>query len=189
MARERGDGALSDDAAPERTEPTPRPPRPPRRPPPWSVVVLALLLAVLGVAAAVAATLLAPDGPDAADDGRAAALTAARERTTALTTYDFTTLEEDFAGVLATSTGPFKAEYEETSASLRETFTSTQAVAAGAVLGAGLEGYAPRRAVAVVAVDQVIRTAGAAPRRERNRLRMVLVRPDQTWLVERVQRL
>ena len=43
--------------------------------------------------------------------------------------------------------------------------------------------------VAVVAVDQVIRTRGAQPRTERNRLRMTLVRPDATWLVERVERL
>ena len=159
--------------------------------PPWSVVLVALALAVAGLGVALAALLVdRSDGP--ADDGsaaRAAALEAARERTVELTSYDHTTLDQDFARVLATATGDFKAEYEKTSAQLRPTFEQTQAVASGSVLGAGLESYAPERAVAVVAVDQVIRTKGAAPRRERNRLRMVLVKPEGDWLVERVERL
>ena len=188
--------------------PTRRPPGPPgrpptqpasppgpwrRRPPSWSVVGVALALAVLGFAVALAALLLAPDGEPADRTGeealRNSALNAARERTTDLTTYDFTTLDADFARVLETATGAFEQEYRATSEQLRTTFTRSKAVASGSVLAAGIEELAPQRAVAVVAVDQVIRTAGQAPRRERNRLRMVLVRPQDTWLVERVQRL
>lgn len=154
-------------------------------------MAVALALAVAGIAVALAA-LLTSDPEQAPEDGerqRAAALQAARDRTVSLTSYDAATLDEDFARVLETATGPFADEYRRTSAQLRPTFERTQAVATGSVLGAGLESFAERRAVAVVAVDQVIRTAGAAPRTERNRLRMVLVRPDGTWLVERVERL
>lgn len=96
--------------------------------------------------------------------------------------------------MLETATGEFRAEYQRTTSQLRATFQRTQAVATGEVVAAGLEsadvdGDGPDRAVAVVAVDQVIATAGAPPRTERNRLRMGLVRRGDSWLVERVERL
>lgn len=166
----------------------------PPQPPGWPVVAVALALALLGLALA-AAALLVGGGDDAAqaaqarDRLRAEALQAARERTTALTSYDHRTLEEDFAAVLETATGAFEDEYARTTDELRATFLQTQAVATSTVLGAGIERFDERRVVVVVAVDQVIRTAGSAPRTERNRLRMVLVRPERTWLVEQVVRL
>jgi Mce-associated membrane protein len=96
--------------------------------------------------------------------------------------------------VLATATGEFEDDYRSTTARLSGTFTTTQAVAKGTVVGAGLESLeapddGPVIAVVVVAVDQVITTKGAAPRTERNRLRMELVRPEDVWLVSRVERL
>ena len=78
---------------------------------------------------------------------------AARERTTTLTSYDFSRLDQDFAAVLETATGPFEAEYRTTSEQLRATFTQSKAVATGSVLAAGIEELQERRAVAVVAVD------------------------------------
>ena len=125
---------------------------------------------------------------------RASALEAARERTVALTSYDHRRLDEDFAAVLETATGDFAQEYRRTTAQLRDAFVQQRAVAEAQVVAVGLEsadvdGNGPDRAVAVVAVDQVIRTAGAAPRTERNRLRMELVRREGTWLVQRVERL
>ncbi len=166
-----------------------------RRPagPPWSVVVVALAVALVSLAVAAASLLLSRGaGTGAADTGAAdrdSALAAARERTEDLTSYDFTTLDADTKAVLATATGEFAKDYAATSAQLRPTFTSRQAVATAKVVGAGLESVQADRVVAVLAVDQVIMTRGAAPRTERNRLRMTLVRPDGTWLVERVERL
>lgn len=157
--------------------------------PPWSVVVVALAVAGVALAVALSALLLGDGGGDALERDRAGALAAARERTLALTSYDHRTLETDVEAVLVTATGPFLDDYRATAAQLRPTFASTQAVATASVVAAGLESAGPDRAVAVVAVDQVIRTSGAAPRTERNRLRMTLVRPDRTWLVERVERL
>lgn len=159
----------------------------------WSLVLVSVAVAAVSLAVALAALLLRPEPPD--DDAlREAALAAARERTTALTTYDHRTLDEDFAAVLETATGEFEQEYRATTARLRDAFRRSQAVAAAKVVGAGLERVedpadAPARAVAVVAVDQVIRTAGAPARTERNRLRMELLRSEGTWLVSRVQRL
>ena len=191
---------LEHDPADDPILPAPRPQRSRRQGAPWLVVVLSVVFGLLCLAAA-AAVVLSDRSEDAVSrevatmvEERASALDAARERTATLTTYDHRTLDADVPAVLATATGEFEKEYTETVQGLRDTFTQTQAVAKGTVVAAGLEGEVVEgeqgdRAVAVVAVDQVITTAGAAPRTERNRLRMVLVRPDDTWLVAEVQRL
>jgi Mce-associated membrane protein len=168
--------------------------RPARRRPSWAVVLVSLAVALVSLAVAAGALLLGQRAAQDVDDTRASALAAARERTEVLTSYDHRSLDEDVAAVLATATGEFEAEYRKTIDGLRPTLASTKAVATAEVVAAGIEraeveGEGPERAVVVVAVDQVIETAGAAPRTERNRLRMELVRPDGTWLVERVQRL
>ena len=155
---------------------------------------MAVSVAAVSLAVALAALLLGDDEVQRVEAARESALDAARERTLALTTYDHRSLDEDFAAVLETATGEFEKEYRDTTAQLRETFETTRAVAVAEVVGAGLEsaevaGDGPQRAVAVVAVDQVIQTANAPPRTERNRLRMALLRRDGTWLVERVERL
>ena len=156
-----------------------------------------MAVAAVSLAVALAALLLGDDRADRADrlaEVRAGALDAARERTLALTTYDHRSLDRDFAAVLADATGEFETDYLRTTSQLRRTFEQTRAVAVGEVVGAGLEsadlaGDGPQRAVAIVAVDQVITTTGAPPRTERNRLRMTLLRRDGRWLVERVERL
>lgn len=185
--------------APDQAQPALDPPSPAsatlaaRPRPPWSVVAVALAIAVVSLGVAATALLVRTSGSD--DDAlRRSALEAARERTVTLTTYDHRRLDEDFAAVLDTATGDFEADYRSTTGQLRGTFVQTKAVAEGEVVAAGLESLedpddGPLRAVAVVAVDQVITTAGAAPRTERNRLRMELVRPDDRWLVSRVRRL
>lgn len=180
--------------------PPPRQERRTRQGAPWLVVVLSVVFGLLCLAAA-AAIVLSDRTKTAVSrevaemvDQRASALEAARERTATLTTYDHRTLDADVQAVLATATGDFEEEYTQTVQGLRETFVQTQAVAKGTVVAAGLEGEVVSgeqgpRAVAVVAVDQVITTAGTAPRTERNRLRMELVRPEDTWLVAEVERL
>ncbi len=166
----------------------------PRRGAPWSVVVVALAVALVSLGLALAAFLLGDRATDREERARASALQAARERTTTLTSYDHRRLDEDFAAVLETATGDFKAEYEKTTMQLEEAFVQQRAVAVAEVVAAGLEesdvdGDGVDTAVAVVAVDQVITTQGQPARTERNRLRMELVRPDGTWLVRKVERL
>ena len=173
--------------------PPARAPRP-RRTAPLALVVVALAVAAVSLAVALASLVLGGRSADRVEQARDSALEAARERTTVLTSYDHRMLDADFAAVLETATGEFEQDYRSTTGQLRATFEQTSAVAVGSVVAAGLESLeldadGRDRAVAVVAVDQVITTAGAAPRNERNRLRMVLVRPDDTWLVETVERL
>ena len=202
MAGGGGRGALTGTAAePEEpgvgselpAPPSEASPRRSRDRPSWAVVAVALAVAVVSLGIAAAALLVGSDG-GRADSARASALQAARERGAQLTTYDHRRLDEDFAAVLETATGDFEQEYRTTTERLRATFESTMAVAVGEVVAAGiesadLEGEGPERVVVVLAVDQVIVTSGAPARTERNRIRMTLVRPDDTWLVEKVQRL
>lgn len=187
------------DAAAEPARPAARPAGRRQGGAPWLVVVLALVFGLLCLAAAgaVVATGGSALGLQTAEDAaavRASALEAARERTVSLTSYDHTRLDQDFAGVLETAVDPFRTEYSGTTEQLRAVLAESQAVATATVLAAGLEGEVTEteqgeRAVVVVAVDQVIATAGAEPRTERNRLRMTLVRPEATWLVQAVERL
>ena len=158
--------------------------------PPWSVVLIAVAVAVVSLGLAVTGLVLRTTGDGSGDlEARGSALAAARERTLALTTYDYRTFDAAVAGVLATATEPFSTEYAATTAQLQETVTATKAIAESRVVGAGVESDADGRVVVIVAVDQVVRTAGAADQTEQNRLRMTLIRPDDTWLVERVERL
>lgn len=194
--------------APDEERPVDDPLLPPSPPPrtgaragaPWSVVVLSIAFGLLCLATAAAVLLSGRTDAAVSEEvaelvaERATALEAARERTARLTSYDHRTLDDDISAVLDTATGEFEQEYTETVQGLRETFTQTQVVAKGTVVAAGLEGEVVdtdqgERAVAVVAVNQVITTAGTAPRTERNRLRMELIRPEDTWLVSKVQRL
>ena len=144
--------------------------------PPWSFVLVATGLALVSLLLASTALLLGGDaGEGDGEQDRASALSAARERTARLTSYDFRTLDADFAAVLTTATGDFDRDFLATSEQLRPIFVAQQAVATANVVGAGLESSGSDRAVAVVAVDQVISASGAAPRTERNRLRMTLI--------------
>jgi Mce-associated membrane protein len=167
------------------------PPAPERGRPPWSYVFFALGLAAVSLALAVGAVATGSTlgGGGTSDEDRERALQAARDRTVALTSYDFRRLDQDFQAVLGASVPPFRDEYTSTIDQLKPAFTQAEAVATSTVVGAGLESYAPERAVAVLAVDQQIATKGAQPRTERNRLRMTLVPSDQGWVVERVERL
>lgn len=181
------------DAPVELPEPPAATPRP-RSGAPWPALAVAVAVAVIAVAVAAAALLSRPESAADVEAVRTSALEAARERTTALTSYDHRTLEQDMAEVLATATGEFEDDYRSTAARLAGTFRQTEAVATSTVVAAGIEELetpadGPVRAVVVVAVDQVIRTEGAAPRTERNRLRMELLRPESTWLVSGVERL
>lgn len=174
------------DAAP--AEPRRPLPSPARARPPWSYVYFALGLAAFSLALAVGA-LATGTTVGGGDGDRQSAIDAARERTVALTSYDFRRLDQDFAAVLATSTGPFSQEYATATGQLRESFTASESVATATVLAVGIEAFEADRAVTVVAVDQVIQSKGAQPRTERNRLRMTMVRSGDRWLVEEVERL
>jgi Mce-associated membrane protein len=132
-----------------------------------------------------------PEDRSAEDQIRREALEAARAAAISLTTYDYRTLDEDFARVSGQATGEFQQEYAETSEQLKPALLESQAVATSEVPAVGIASLStdPVEVEVVVAVDQTITTAGAAPRTEYNRIRMTLVRTDEAWLVGKVERL
>lgn len=148
-------------------------------------------MAVAAIVLAGSLLLTRPEDRSAEDQIRREALEAARAAAISLTTYDHRTLDEDFARVAGQATGPFQEEYAKTSAELRPALEQSQAVATAEVPAVGIESLStdPVEVVLVVAVDQTITTAGAAPRTEYNRIRMTLRRTDEAWLVADVERL
>ena len=132
-----------------------------------------------------------PEDRSVEEQLRREALEAARAAAVSLTTYDHRTLDEDFARVSGQATGEFAEEYAETSAQLRPTLEQNQAVATAEVPAVGVESLTtdPPEVTLVVAVAQTITTLGGEPRTEYNRIRMVLRRTDDAWLIAQVERL
>ena len=153
--------------------------------PSWGLLAASLLIALLALAAVAVLLFARPSDGDLRDS----ALQAARTYTSSLTTYDHSTLASDIERVQRVATGQFREEYDETVEQLRPQIEQQRTVAVGTVVAAGVEELSDERASVVVAVDQNITTQGQPARTEANRLRMVLVRREGTWLVERVERL
>lgn len=149
----------------------------------WLAVAGAVVVGTLVLA--VVALLRMPSDAEVRDS----ALLAARTYSTSLTTFDARTLDEDVERVRRSSTPEFAQEYDQTIAQLRETVTAEQTVSTGTVVGAGLERLSGDTATVLVAVNQEIVSAGAPPRTEANRLRMVLERREGDWLIRDVERL
>jgi Mce-associated membrane protein len=118
------------------------------------------------------------------DDGRAGALAAARQYAVDLTTYDFSSVDADFQRFARHGTKEFRATYARTIAAAKPGIVKAQSRAIGTVVGAGLESYGDGRASVLLAVDQELHSAAQpGPTLERNRIRLVLVRDGDGWLV------
>jgi Mce-associated membrane protein len=146
------------------------------------------VVAALAIAGVVVSALLLLTHPSQ-EDLRKSALLAARQYTTALTTYDARTLDEDVARVTKVSTAEFARQYQASIASNRAQIVATGTASAGTVVGAGIENLDEGSATVLVAVNQHITTTGQSPRSEANRLRMGLVRRNGGWYISSVQRL
>jgi Mce-associated membrane protein len=145
------------------------------------VVVAAALLLALAAAALAGYLLLTRQQ---AEDDRGAALAAARQYAVDLTTYDFSTVDADFQRFARHGTKEFRATYAATIAAAKPGIVKAQSRALGTVVGAGLESYAGDRASVLLAVDQEIHSAiQPGPSTERTRIRLVLVRAGDGWLV------
>jgi Mce-associated membrane protein len=147
-------------------------------------------LAALAVAGAAAAAYVAAAGPgadrvvdrDAA--GRAAAIAAATQAVTNMTTYDYRTVGADFDRVLRLATGRFATEFRTGSGDLERLITAGKARSKGTVVAAGAASYSPAHAVVLLAVDDTVNNAKVPKetlRRYRFEVTVDLV--DGRWLV------
>jgi Mce-associated membrane protein len=147
------------------------------------VVAASIVIALLALGAA--GYLLATRHRAAND--RDGALAAARQYAVDLTTYDFATVDADFARFSRHGTQAFRTSYATTIAAAKPAIVKAQSRSIGTVVGAGLESYSSGQARVLLAVDQQIRSARqAGVTTDRSRIRMSLVRAGNGWLVTSV---
>ncbi len=160
---------------------------------------MALLAAlVLLTVAAVAASIvvLAVDRrQQRLADSRTAATEAARSAAEVVLSYDYETLDDDFAAAEAVSTGAFKEEYAETSENaIRSVATETQAQVSAEPLSAGIVSATSDQVVVLLFVDQTtLSNRLDQPKTDQNRVRFTMVRTavdgQDRWLVSEVDAL
>ncbi len=151
------------------------------------------LTAVLAAALLVALVVLAlvargwQQDRDLAAAGRDAEQ-AARQAVVAMTSYDYRTIEEDFAWVDTAGTVSFRKKFTEASAPVRASILALKAQAEGEVVAAAHTVQTEDRARVLLFVDQTI----TDPERTENgidqpRVVMTMVREGDRWLVDDVE--
>jgi Mce-associated membrane protein len=148
----------------------------------------AAALVTVGLLVAVIVLALVVSGDGSRQDARRSAIAAARGYAADIASYDYRSLDKDFARVTAHSTGTFRTQFAKASKDLRPLIEQYHATAKGKVIAVGLSQSSTDRATAVVFVDQTVTNDNSkTPRVDRNRMTMDLVRRNGTWLISGVQ--
>ncbi len=152
-----------------------------------------LALVVLLVAAAVTAGLLWRQNSDLQDrqDVAAAETSATREASriaVSMTTYDYRTVEDDFAWIEKDGTSSFQDKFGESTKPIRQLITRTRATATGKVSDAAGNAEDADHVEVLLFVDQQLQRAGdEQPTVDSNRVVMQMVRQGGRWLVDDVE--
>ena len=160
------------------------------------VLLLAALVTLTVAAMAASLVVLAVDRQQQRlANARTAATEAARSAAEVVLSYDYETLDEDFAAAQAVSTGAFKEEYAETSENaIRSVATETQAQVSAEPLSAGVVSATDSSVVVLLFVDQTtLSNRLDQPKTDQNRVRFTMVRTTvdgaDRWLVSEVDAL
>lgn len=151
-----------------------------------ALVVLGLLL----VAALVVLALVAREWKHERDLRAAGedAEVAARSAVVAMTTYDYRTLDEDFAWVDDAGTDDFRKHYDEVSAPVKKLVTQMKATAEGSVIASAADVKDTDHVTVLLFVDQTLNNPGNAERGlDQPRVSMSMVRQDGRWLVDDIE--
>ena len=147
-------------------------------------------LAVLAVVAAVLAALVGLKVSDRHDRDRAstAALSAATTGVSTVLSYNYRSLDHDFAQAEALLTPTFRKAYLATTAKAVQPLAAKyKAVSTAQVSAAGVISATSSRAVVLVFVSQqVTNTQLSAPRLDRSRIQVELVHTHGTWLINKL---
>jgi Mce-associated membrane protein len=162
------------------------------RAPRWPYVVAGVLavLLVTGIAAAGVLFFRVQDAK-AASAARSEAVAAARSHAQAILSYDYRTLDADFARASKALTGTFKKDYASTTSTVvRPSAGQYHVVVKADVTAASVVQASAHRAVVLLYVDQTTTsTRLEGPKVDLNRVRMTLVEQDGKWLVSAVDAL
>jgi Mce-associated membrane protein len=161
--------------------------------PPW--VPLALALALVG--ALVAAGLFWHASSDHEKDASAAqtlisagtdARAAAEAAAVSMTTYDYRTVDQDFAWIDTAGTEDFKKYFSGISAPAIKLVKQLKAAAQGTVVDSGVDVEDPTHVKVVLFVDQTITgKAEGTSAPDQSRIVMYMVLQDGRWLVDRME--
>ena len=157
----------------------------------WLAAVVVLTAALAAVAVLLVVRSRAAEQTAAYYKPSSAPLTAARTAGKALFSYDYRTIDKDFADAAALTTGTFRKEYAQTTAGVvRPVAVENKAVVDATTAGEGLAQAEPGRVVALVFVNQVTTSTKVTGQKlDSSRVRMTLVERDGRWLVSKVEAL
>lgn len=118
----------------------------------------------------------------------AEARAAAEQAAVAMTTYDYRTVEEDFAWVDTAATEEFKAHFTEISLPSINLIKTLEASAKGEVVDSGVEAEDATHVKVVLFVDQRITgEAEGTSEPDQSRVTMHMVAQGGVWLVDNVE--
>lgn len=150
-------------------------------------------LVVLLVAAAVTAGLLAKQNADLRErQDVASAETAATKEASriavSMTSYDYRSVEEDFAWIEKDGTDSFQDKFGESTKPIRQLIARTRATATGKVSDAAGNAEDVDHVEVLLFVDQQLeRASDKQPTVDSNRVVMQMVREGGRWLVDDVE--
>lgn len=148
----------------------------------------ALLLALVALTATVVLLGLQVRADSARERQERAALSAAREAATALTSLSHRTTDDDVDRVLAAATGELAQQFRDSRDRLRTLLGSRRSISSGTVLEAGLAELTDDDAVVLLAVNASVTDADSAtPRLQRYRITMTMARVGDRWRAEQVR--
>jgi Mce-associated membrane protein len=117
-----------------------------------------------------------------------AAETAARDAVTRMTTYDHSSVDEDFGWVDDAGTAEFQQTFTEASADAIELIKGFKSSAHGTVIDSAATVVDDDHVKVLLFVDQELKAPGQPePKLEESRVIMQMVREDGRWLVDDVQ--
>jgi Mce-associated membrane protein len=153
------------------------------------LVVLALVALVLS--GAVFYLLTQVNDARAAGEAGDEAVSAARAHAQDLLSYDYRTLDSDFARGLAATTGGFHSQYQQTTTQLvRPQAAQQKIIVQAAVMNAGLVSANSDNAVVLLFVDRVTTKSGQQkPAFDQDRVRMSMTKVNGKWLVAKLDAL
>lgn len=148
----------------------------------WVLIPLLLVLA-----AAAAWTFVQLRDEQARADDRQAALDAAGTHAVDLLSLNYKSVDTDLARILATSTGPARAEYSANAGKLKDTTVANKVVQNGVLRSTGLVSIADGTAKVLVVADVDIRWDGSATPAQKRfyRWSMDVTKVGGVWLVSK----
>jgi Mce-associated membrane protein len=149
------------------------------------VAVVALAVAVAVVLAVVVSGLSGRTDQAPSGSATAAVENAASAGAKAALSYDYRHLGTDFAAAEKLMTPSFKANYiSQTNRNVKAPAAKFHAVSDATIEGAGVASMSSSRATVLLFVDQTVRnTQLSAPRLDRSRVQVSLVRSNGKWLI------